>query len=124
MSDRSFFCTQRNTAVSSVPAGLVRVSSGCSESVRESVHMGNPVVQYDGDQLDLVARDGGPSLVHEGALHVSAAATDGDGMLIAVRQSKTNQEADAADVRYLKNGSAKAIRALRTDRPDALPTDR
>ena len=55
---------------------------------------------------------------------VSAAATDGDGMLIAVRQSKTNQEADAGDVRYLKNGSAKAIRALRTDRPDALPTDR
>ena len=55
---------------------------------------------------------------------VSAAATDGDGMLIAVRQSKTNQEGDAADVRYLKNGSAKAIRALRTDRPDALPTDR
>ena len=55
---------------------------------------------------------------------VSAAATDGDGMLIAVRQSKTNQEGDAADVRYLKNGSAKAIRALRTDRPDAAPTDR
>ena len=55
---------------------------------------------------------------------VSDAATDGDGMLIAVRQSKTNQEADAGDVRYLKNGSAKAIRALRTDRPDAAPTDR
>ena len=55
---------------------------------------------------------------------VSAATTDGDGMLIAVRQSKTNQEADAGDVRYLKNGAAKAIRTLRTDRPDALPTDR
>ena len=51
-------------------------------------------------------------------------ARDGDGMLIAVRQSKTNQEADAGDVRYLKNGAAKAIRTLRTDRPDALPTDR
>ena len=50
--------------------------------------------------------------------------TDGDGMLIAVRQSKTNQEADAGDVRYLKNGAAKAIRTLRTDRPDAAPTDR
>ena len=33
------------------------------------MHMGNPMVQYDGDHLDLVARDGGPSLVHEGALH-------------------------------------------------------
>ena len=53
-----------------------------------------------------------------------SAASDGDGVLITVRTSKTNQEADAGDVRYLKNGSAKAIRALRTDRPDALPTDR
>ena len=42
-----------------------------------------------------------------------SAATDGDGMLIAVRQSKTNQEADAGDVRYLKTGPAQAIRALR-----------
>ena len=27
-------------------------------------------------------------------------------------------------MRYLKNGAAKAIRTLRTDRPDAAPTDR
>ena len=47
---------------------------------------------------------------------------DGDGMLIAVRQSKTNQEGDAADVRYLKNGAANAIRTLRA--ADAAPTDR
>ena len=33
------------------------------------MHMGNPVVQHDGDHLDFVASDGGPSLVHEGALH-------------------------------------------------------
>ena len=51
-------------------------------------------------------------------------ASDGDGMLIAVRTSKTNQEGDAADVRYLKNGAAKAIRTVRADRPDAAPTDR
>ena len=31
--------------------------------------MGNPVVQHNGNHLDLVARDGVPSLVHEGALH-------------------------------------------------------
>ena len=49
---------------------------------------------------------------------------DGDGVLITVRTSKTNQEGDTADVRYLKNGAAKAIRTLRTDRPDAAPTDR
>ena len=51
-------------------------------------------------------------------------ARDGDGVLLTVRTSKTNQEVDAADVRYLKNGAAKAIRTLRADRPDAAPTDR
>ena len=49
-------------------------------------------------------------------------ATDGDGVLITVRTSKTNQEGDTADVRYLKNGAAKAIRTLRA--ADAAPTDR
>ena len=33
-------------------------------------------------------------------------ASDGDGVLLTVRTSKTNQEGDAADVRYLKNGAA------------------
>ena len=51
-------------------------------------------------------------------------ARDGDGVLLTVRTSKTNQEGDAADVRYLKNGPAKAIRTLRAARPDAAPTDR
>ena len=49
---------------------------------------------------------------------------DGDGVLLTVRTSKTNQEGDAADVRYLKNGAANAIRTVRADRPDAAPTDR
>ena len=51
-------------------------------------------------------------------------ARDGDGVLLTVRTSKTNQEGDAADVRYLKNGGANAIRTVRADRPDAAPTDR
>ena len=51
-------------------------------------------------------------------------ATDGDGVLLTVRTSKTNQEGDAADVRYLKNGGAKAIRTLRAAAADAAPTDR
>ena len=42
-----------------------------------------------------------------------ADASDSDGVLITVRTSKTNQEGDAADVRYLKNGAAKAIRTAR-----------
>ena len=49
-------------------------------------------------------------------------ASEGDGVLITVRTSKTNQEGDTADVRYLKNGAAKAIRTLRA--ADAAPTDR
>ena len=47
-----------------------------------------------------------------------------DGVLLTVRTSKTNQEGDAADVRYLKNGAAKAIRTLRAADADAAPTDR
>ena len=53
-----------------------------------------------------------------------ADASDGDGVLITVRTSKTNQEGDTADVRYLKNGAAKAIRTVRASRPAAAPTDR
>ena len=51
-------------------------------------------------------------------------ARDSDGVLLTVRTSKTNQEGDAADVRYLKNGAAKAIRTLRAADADAAPTDR
>ena len=51
-------------------------------------------------------------------------ARDGEGVLLTVRTSKTNQEGDAADVRYLKNGPAKAIRTLRAADADAAPTDR
>ena len=50
-------------------------------------------------------------------------ASDGDGVLLTVRTSKTNQEGDAADVRYLKNAGANAIRTARAARPDAAPTD-
>ena len=53
-----------------------------------------------------------------------AVARDGDGVLLTVRTSKTNQEGDAADVRYLKNGPAKAIRTLRAAAAAAAPTDR
>ena len=51
-------------------------------------------------------------------------ARDGDGVLLTVRTSKTNQEGDAADVRYLKNGAANAIRILHAADADAAPTDR
>ena len=40
-------------------------------------------------------------------------ATDGRGVLVYIRRSKTDQDGTAADVRYLKNGCAVALRQLR-----------
>ena len=40
-------------------------------------------------------------------------APDGRGILVRVRRSKTDQDGTAADVRYLKNGAAAAVRQLR-----------
>ena len=40
-------------------------------------------------------------------------AGDADGILVTVRRSKTNQVGETSDVRYLKNGAARAVRALR-----------
>ena len=42
-----------------------------------------------------------------------ADSTDGDGMLVTVRRSKTNQEGEVNDVRrFVKDGVARAIRTL------------
>ena len=43
-------------------------------------------------------------------------ATDGRGVLVYIRRSKTDQDGTAADVRYLKNGCAVALRQLRDRR--------
>ncbi|MDE0222217.1 MAG: tyrosine-type recombinase/integrase [Spirochaetaceae bacterium] len=63
------------------------------------------------------------SLLFQGGLRRSEAAqlawadvtdaTDGNGVLVTVRRSKTDQEGKRADVRYLKNGCAQALRLLR-----------
>ena len=50
-------------------------------------------------------------------------ANDGNGILITVRCSKTDQTGDARDVRFVKDGVARAIRALR-DATDHEPGDR
>ena len=43
-----------------------------------------------------------------------ADATDGDEVLVTVRRSKTNQEGDVNDVRFVKDGVARTLRTLRT----------
>ena len=40
-------------------------------------------------------------------------ATDGDGVLVRVRVSKTNQDGEVNDVRFVKDGVARALRTLR-----------
>ena len=45
-------------------------------------------------------------------------ATDADGLLVQIRHSKTDQEDERADVRFLKNGAARAVWALRTPAPE------
>ena len=62
------------------------------------------------------------SLLFQGGLRRSEAAalrwadvqdaTDRRGVLVYVRRSKTDQDGTAADVRYLKNGCAVALRGL------------
>ena len=49
------------------------------------------------------------------ALHWAdvADAADGDWILVTVRRSKTNQEGETTDVRFVKGGVARAIRTLR-----------
>ena len=42
-----------------------------------------------------------------------ADAADGDGILVTVRRSKTNPEGETKDVRYVKDGVARALRTLR-----------
>ena len=41
---------------------------GCGESIGESMHMGDPVVQHYGNHLDLVGGDGVPSFFSRGDL--------------------------------------------------------
>ena len=47
-----------------------------------------------------------------------------DGLLIAVRRSKTNPDSETADVRFVKGDVASAVRALREWHGDVDPADR
>ena len=52
-----------------------------------------------------------------------ADAADGGRVLVTVRRSKTNQEGETTDVRFVKGGVARAIRTLRAAASPA-PADR
>ncbi len=68
------------------------------------------------------------SLLFQGGLRRSEAAAltwadvtraaDGEGVLVRVRRSKSDQEGERADVRYLKDRAAAAVWALRGPSPD------
>ena len=45
--------------------------------------------------------------------HSGRGRLDGDVALVSIRRSKTNQDGETNDVRYLKNGAACATRTLR-----------
>ena len=47
-----------------------------------------------------------------------------DGLLVTVRRSKTNQDGSEADVRFIKNGTAQAVRRLRELRGAPADSDR
>ena len=49
--------------------------------------------------------------------------TDGDGVLVTVRRSKTNQEGETNDIRFVKDGVARAIRTLQAS-TNPEPADR
>ena len=49
--------------------------------------------------------------------HFTFAPPCGRGLLVQVRRSKTDQEGTAADVRYLKNGAAVVVWAIRPPAP-------
>ena len=53
-----------------------------------------------------------------------ADARDEDGLLIAVRRSKTNPDSETADVRFVKGDVASAVRALREWHGDVDPANR
>ena len=50
--------------------------------------------------------------------------TDGDGILVTVRRSKTNQEGEVNDVRFVKDGVARALRTLQAATTSPEPGDR
>ena len=106
-------CTADNLAAILATASIPRTSGRGTESGETARVRG----LEDGAMAGLLFQ-GGLRRSEVAALRWSdlTDATDGQGLLITVRVSKTNQDGAAADVRYIKNGAAAALRHLRAHR--------
>ena len=100
-------------------ADLVAVLATCHQPRRRGWGVESDPVARDRGRLDAVIAGllfmAGMRRSEVSALHWAdvADAADGDGVLVTVRRSKTNQEGETTDVRFVKGGVARAIRTLR-----------
>ena len=102
-----------------VAADLAAVLATCNRPRRRGRGVESDPVARERGRLDAVIAGllfmAGMRRSEVSALHWAdvADAADGDGVLVTVRRSKTNQEGETTDVRFVKGGVARAIRTLR-----------
>ena len=100
-------------------ADLAAVLATCHQPRRRGRGVESDPVARERGRLDAVIAGllfmAGMRRSEVSALHWAdvADAADGDGVLVTVRRSKTNQEGETTDVRFVKGGVARAIRTLR-----------
>ena len=100
-------------------ADLAAVLATCRQPRRRGRGVESEEVALERGRLDAVIAGllfmAGMRRSEVSALHWDdvVAATDGDGILVTVRRSKTNQEGEVNDVRFVKDGVARALRTLR-----------
>ena len=109
-------CTADNLAAILATASLPRTNGRGTESDETARARG-----LEDSAIAALLFQGGLRRSEVAALRWSdvEAASDDFGLLVTVRTSKTNQDGDDVDIRYLKNGAAAALRKLREHRsPD------
>ena len=99
-------------------ADLAAVLATCHRPRRRGRGVESDAVARERGRLDAVAGllfMAGMRRSEVSALHWADVAVGrvGDGVLITVRRSKTNQEGETTDVRFVKGGVVRAIRTLR-----------
>ena len=100
-------------------ADLAAVLATCHQPRRRGRGVESDPVARERGRLDAVIAGllfmAGMRRSEVSALHWAdvADAADGDGVLVTVRRSKTNQEGETTDVRFVKGGVVRAIRTLR-----------